>query len=486
MTNQALRTGSRLHGTYEYTITEQLHQGGFGITYKATAQTMVGNIPQTGTFTIKEFFIGKICGRNDKGCVTVAAENKEMFRQAKLDFKDEANILHSLKHKNIVPVNEVFEENDTVYYVMSFLGDTSLYQYVAEQGGKLPEDMAKAIISQLSSAVAYLHNRHILHLDIKPDNVMMTVNGSATIPMLIDFGQALYFEGGKPKRSKGIGGYSTGYSSLELKLGVTSFAPELDIYSLSATLMYMLTGTDPCDASEQSIHKIYKALPESLSVHTIDAIVCGMQKQEGVHLKDISAFQAVLQGGTSAISAETVERQTDLIINPRPHGSLAKKIGIAVACVAVLGIGIGASSRCTGKADKDGPVHETTQVKIKTNVDTTSTDTLKAISPTQKEERKIKANDISIGRKLRPGSTKESLPPQKSGTIDLGYATWTGGLLNGKPHGSGVMRFRSTHAIGGCTTTPHAGDYIEGFCENGVLLHGNLYQDGVKVESFIR
>ena len=272
----ALTIGSILKGATTYKIEKQLHCGGFGMTYLAKAQIMVGNIPQVAMFTIKEFFLGKICSRDVHGNVMVAQENQQLFKQAKQDFRDEAEILHSLKHANIVPVNEVFEQHNTVYYVMAYLGNVSLYQYVSEQGGALSENQAKKIIVDLSGALSYLHNRHILHLDIKPDNVMMMGDGTSAKPVLIDFGQAVYFENGKPKRNKGIGGYSRGFSPLELKQTVAEFQPSLDIYSLAATLLYMLTGKEPCDASEQSVHKIYKALPENVSHNTMDAIICGM------------------------------------------------------------------------------------------------------------------------------------------------------------------------------------------------------------------
>ena len=130
MIENALAIGSVLKGATTYTIEKQLHQGGFGMTYLAKARIMVGNIPQVAMFTIKEFFIGKICSRDTNGNVLVAQENQQLFKQAKQDFREEAEILHSLKHANIVPVNEVFEQNNTVYYVMAYLGDVSLYQYV--------------------------------------------------------------------------------------------------------------------------------------------------------------------------------------------------------------------------------------------------------------------------------------------------------------------------------------------------------------------
>ena len=93
MIENALAIGSVLKGATTYTIDKQLHQGGFGITYLAKAQIMVGNISQVATFTIKEFFMGKICSRDANGNVQVAQENQQLFKQAKQDFREEAEIL---------------------------------------------------------------------------------------------------------------------------------------------------------------------------------------------------------------------------------------------------------------------------------------------------------------------------------------------------------------------------------------------------------
>ena len=85
---------------------------------------------------------------------------------------------------------------------------------------------------------------------------------------------------------------------------------------------------------------------------------------------------------------------------------------------------------------------------------------------------------------LSPKPVPASSP--KSGTVNLGYATWTGGLLNGKPHGKGTMKFNSSHAVSGCSMMPQAGDYIIGYCENGVIQNGGLYRDGKKIDTVLR
>ena len=497
MIQNTLTVGSTLKGAAVYTIAEHLHNGGFGITYRATAQIMVGNIPQTATFTIKEFFMSKICSRDADGSIVVATENQQAFKRAKADFKTEAEILHSLKHDNIVPVNEVFEQNNTVYYVMSYLGNISLYQYVAENGGALQESQAKDIILPLTSALAYLHNRNILHLDIKPDNIMMVRHGNTIKPVLIDFGQAMYFVNGKPKKDKGIRGYSKGYSPLQLKQNVSTFSPSLDIYSLAATLLYMLSGVDPCDAEEQSTHKIYKALPESVSQNTMDAIICGLQKEAVSRPNDIASFQNILEHGIPLDG----RIPTDPII-PNPPKPISTKL-IAIACVAVVAFGGGFAwnkfnKNEGGNATEQTLANDDMQQSQKKDSTSVIADNIKpehvddkepVAKPSKKDEQKQSnkpENKHADSHKPTSIPSSKPTPSPKSGTVNLGYATWTGGLLNGKPHGNGTMKFHASHAVSGCSTTPQAGDYIIGYCQNGVIQNGALYRDGEKIETIIR
>ena len=510
MIQNTLPVGSTLKGAVVYTIAEHLHNGGFGITYRATAQIMVGNIPQTATFTIKEFFMGKICSRDVDGNVVVAAENQQAFLAAKADFKSEAEILHSLKHDNIVPVNEVFEQNNTVYYVMSYLGNVSLYQYVVENGGLLSEAKAKQIIMPLTSALAYLHNRNILHLDIKPDNIMMVRQGDVVKPVLIDFGQAMYFVNGKPKKDKGIRGYSKGYSPLEQKQNVCTFSPSLDIYSLAATLLYMLSGKDPCDAEEQSVHKIYRALPESLSQNMVEGVVCGLQKEAADRPKDIASFQNILlHGKPSADSHSSADVggggaiQTDAIL-PDNHKSLPiTKIVVSVACVAALALGGWfAFDRMQSKSAADeewqaeqelDSIFRAHHVKKKIDLvnENVSVKPVKIVVPKEETSAPLKSSPSSgpspaPSPKPTPSQKPASDSSPKSGTVNLGYATWTGGLLDGKPHGKGTMKFNSSHAVNGCSMMPQADDYIIGYCENGVIQNGGLYRDGKKIDTVLR
>lgn len=509
-----LPVGTVLNGKRKYTIESTLHSGGFGNTYLVKGIVMDENIAQEATYTIKEFYFAKYCTRAADGSVTVSdASNASRFNAAKADFYTEANILHGLKHEGIVPVNEVFEQNNTVYYVMKHLGNTSLDQYVMERGGMLAEQEALRIIRLVAGALVYLHNQQILHLDVKPNNIMMCPGRDGKmVPVLIDFGQAMFYNNGKAKTNHVVGGYTEGYSALELKQhgADRTFVPSYDVYSLSATLFFMLTGKDPDDASQISKRSVYLAMPSNVTERTIDTIVSGMAQNAQQRTPSINAFLAQLSGSANAGNAAGMQgmnggRVTDPTIDDdnTDHSKMIRLAGIAVAVVVVIVLVVMAVGKLGNGGQQPSPSNPTVaqndstladtahiynKVSADANADNVKTDEQKAgakptVEPTTADKQPKKESAKKPSTSSADASTA-SMPT--NGTVNLGYATWTGGLRAGKPHGNGTMRFRSSHSISGCSTTAQSGDYVVGFCENGVLQSGALYHDGEKVETFVR
>ena len=146
-------------------------------------------------------------------------------------------------------VLEAFEANNTAYYSMEFLDGGSLDAYIAQKGG-LPEAECVEYARQIGSALSYMHAHKMLHLDLKPGNVMLRGNGDA---VLIDFGLSKqYDENGKPETSTTVGGGTPGYAPVEqadYREG-KDFPVTMDVYALGATMFKMLTGVCPPKASE--------------------------------------------------------------------------------------------------------------------------------------------------------------------------------------------------------------------------------------------
>ena len=277
----ALPVGTILrNGQYQYRIGEVLGQGNYGITYKASAMVKIGNISKPMTFAIKENFAKQYCSRKADG-VTMSYSSVHA-EEAKRDLKDfvaEGKTLAQIcnGHKNIVNVNETFEENNTAYYVMEFIEGGNLCDLVKSKV-RLTENEAIQIFVPIVDAVSHIHKNRRLHLDIKPENIMLKKDGT---PILIDFGITLHFNanGGLTGTSKDrSGGLSEGYAPMEQYSGVTTFAPEIDVYALGATLYYMLVGKDPAKASDISTKKIEAALPLDISEITRSALLHAMRK----------------------------------------------------------------------------------------------------------------------------------------------------------------------------------------------------------------
>ena len=234
---------------YTYRIESVLGCGGFGITYLASANIKVGNVFVKATFAIKEHFLSSDCER-EGGTSRVVYSNpaKERVENSLKDFISEARRLHKVgvEHPNIVKVNEVFEANNTAYYVMEYLGGKSLRTTVTEQG-VMSEKQAVEVMKPVIDAVLYLHRYNMTHLDIKPDNIMLERTEDGGIrPVLIDFGLSKHYDkDGKPTSTINVLGCSDGYAPVEQYAGITQFSPTADYYALGATMWYCLMGNDP-------------------------------------------------------------------------------------------------------------------------------------------------------------------------------------------------------------------------------------------------
>lgn len=250
----SLPVGTILHGeAYDYKITRILGQGSFGITYQAKVEMKgaLGTLDSNMYVAIKEFFMKEVNGR-EGSTVTSSSDSKgglvDYYRKK---FEREAQNLSTLKHDNIVRVLESFHGNGTVYYAMEFIDGQSLDNTIINSPkGHLDEATALSYTRQIGAALSFMHNRGILHLDVKPANVMVRRDGRA---FLIDFGLAkLYTSDGEPESSTKVGAGTPGYAPLEqasYREG-KGFPVVMDVYALGATLFKMLTGNRPPEASE--------------------------------------------------------------------------------------------------------------------------------------------------------------------------------------------------------------------------------------------
>lgn len=153
-------------------------------------------------------------------------------------FEREAKILASMQHEHIVNVYDLIVEEDARYIIMEYVDGIDLYELIGKVG-KLPVEVASIIIMQVASALEYAHFKGIIHMDIKPANIMISKQGEVK---LMDFGIAKYDEVRNEKE-----GYWTGTPSYMSPEQIVSDKVDhrSDIFSLGVVYYQMVTGQKP-------------------------------------------------------------------------------------------------------------------------------------------------------------------------------------------------------------------------------------------------
>ena len=286
--------GSVLQGG-KYRIEGLLGQGGFGTTYSAI---------QTGLnrkVAIKEFFMKELCDRDEK-TLTVSVPSsgsRELVDKFKAKFIKEAQMISEFKHPNIVSIYDIFEENGTAYYVMEYHDGGSLSSL------SLPLPVAEAVryIRQVASALSYLHKRNIMHLDVKPANVLIDGEGNA---VLIDFGISKRYDESGGQTSSTPVGVSNGYAPIEqYSQAVSKFTPATDAYSLGATFYKLLTGNTPPDASLLVCEPESLVIPSSMPSCFAELIRKCLKPNVSGRPQSIDEFISVLDGYVAQPAPET-------------------------------------------------------------------------------------------------------------------------------------------------------------------------------------
>ena len=240
VSSHALAVGSMLN---HYRIDRVLGQGGFGLIYRATDTILSIDV------AIKEFFPEFLqCVRGPGGTIELKSpEKKGLFDKCRNMFVDEARTLAQLRHENIVRILSFFEVNNSAYMVMEFVAGESLEEKFRRERCRQEADLL-AVLMPLLSALKTMHDRGIVHRDIKPGNIHIRPDGA---PMLLDFGSSRRFVLEQTRDLTTL--VTPGYAPIEQYAGKSSeHGPWTDIYSLGAMLYRAVSGQAPMAAVTRS------------------------------------------------------------------------------------------------------------------------------------------------------------------------------------------------------------------------------------------
>ena len=228
-----LPEGTILDGRYR--IIRVLGCGGFGITYEAINENTNGRV------AIKEFYNRNYMGRINEDIVLTDGEMQVPFQKAKERFLREARRLRDYSSEpGVVHIRNYFEQNNTAYIVMEYIGGISLQEYF-DRKGRIEAGRLFQLLYPLMVTLEKIHKSGVVHRDISPDNIKFTDNpdGAAGIK-LIDFGSARDYMDDRTYTIE----LKEGYAPPEQYSGHEQ-GPWTDVYALCAVLYRGITGQKP-------------------------------------------------------------------------------------------------------------------------------------------------------------------------------------------------------------------------------------------------
>jgi serine/threonine protein kinase len=274
----------------EYIVERALANGGFSLVYLARQlhdQTQVA---------IKEYLPKRLAHRTRRNHV-VPADKKRIssFQRGRRLFIEEAKFLSRIKHDNIVQVLNYFTANSTSYLVMSFDYGNTLSQHLRSHKKPVDEHFINRVFPVLLDGVQNLHDNGLLHLDIKPENILIRGGDN---PLLLDFGAAQPYPVSDGRKFGRV--LTRGYSPVEQYKTDGNVGPWSDVYAISATMRMCIEGKSvppaPDREKEDPLRPAVVAFKRKYSSFLLRAIDAGLELKAENRPQSIGEFLALLHG----------------------------------------------------------------------------------------------------------------------------------------------------------------------------------------------
>ena len=358
----------------EYRIERVLGAGGFGVTYLAK------DINLNTEVVIKEFLPREFSQRQtgNYSIVPFSGVKKDgTYNYLLKKFINEAQILASIKHPNVVKVFSFFKANNTAYFVMDYIEGESLKEFIKRKG-KLSEKQIQNIIIPVLEGLSIVHKKHYLHRDIAPDNIYLRKNA---MPMLIDFGAAKNATRAESSSLAAI--VKAGYSAPEQYVSTSEHSPATDLYAVGAVIYTMMSGRIPPESTQRQIALLNNerdALTEDLNKNykntysqvLIETVKKAMSIKEGDRFQNTTSMQdSIMQEGINQETDEAKKIETETI--KEESNSNWIKNSVIILLLVIIGFGI----YTINNTKKEKPIivykEKTEDIPIKIKKETKST-----------------------------------------------------------------------------------------------------------------
>lgn len=233
-----LQTGTIID---QYMVERELAHGGFSSVYLARQRSDQFQV------ALKEYLPRKLAHRTWNNVIVANSKDAlAMFKRGRALFFEEAKVLASLKHPNIVEVTNFFRANETVYMVMTYDYGVTLDKIITEKILPITEEFLLEVFNSLLAGISYIHDRDVVHLDIKPANILVRPGNNA---LLLDFGAIQKL--GVDRVNKLDTVLTPGFSPVEQYDVKAQLGRWTDIYAIGASLRTCLDGKTPISARDR-------------------------------------------------------------------------------------------------------------------------------------------------------------------------------------------------------------------------------------------
>lgn len=300
----ALPRGTRLG---EFELRHVLGVGGFGIVYLAFDHALEREV------AVKEYLPATLVGRTETQHVTLRSQSDaETFALGLKSFVNEARLLAHFDHPSLLKVLRFWEANGTAYMAMPVLRGHTLKEVRLDMPQPPDEAWVRALLEPLLGAIERLHNEGVYHRDIAPDNIQIEPDGH---PVLLDFGAARRVISDKSQSLTAI--LKPAYAPIEqyAEAGSVKQGPWTDLYSLGATLHFVLLASPPSPATARAVHDHLPPLASQnlpgCSAEFLNVIDWMLAPRPADRPKSVAALRDVLAGRAPAPQRRVAEPPAD-------------------------------------------------------------------------------------------------------------------------------------------------------------------------------
>jgi serine/threonine protein kinase len=228
-----------------YRIARRISSGGFSTVY--LAQDAEGQ-----PVAIKEYMPSTLAYRPEGSLSPrIPAQSLRSYQMGLRSFFEEGRTLALINHPNIVRVLNFFRANDTVYMVMQYESGLSLQEHVlrnrnTDRPGVLSEGFIRRVFAEVLDGLREVHSNRLLHLDIKPANIYLRMDGT---PILLDFGAARQT---LQRDTKGlVPMYTPGFAAPELYNRDAELGAWTDVYGVGACMYACMAARPPQESPQR-------------------------------------------------------------------------------------------------------------------------------------------------------------------------------------------------------------------------------------------